>query len=300
MRNNVMRTGPTVVGAAVIAAMTAVAAAMMESGPRCRPDGALVPLPDVPEASGVAVTGTPRHIWVNNDSGLPVLFAVDENGRVSSRLRLTGITMHDWEATVSGPCPGGGTCLFLADIGDNHARRQQISVHRIPAPRGSSGSTGDVAVHDTFVATYPDGSHDAETLLITPKGEMLIVTKGDTGPVALYRFPTDARPNSMTTLDRVGPPRPARETDGKDHITDGAISPNGEWTVLRTNRDLIVYRTADLLAGRWREAGRVDLSMLREPQGEGVAFADESTLYLVGEGGGKGRPGTLVRMTCRF
>ena len=40
--------------------------------------------------------------------------------------------------------------------------------------------------------------------------------------------------------------------------------------------------------------------MLREPQGEGVAFADETTLYLVGEGGGKGRPGTLARMTCTF
>ena len=97
--------------------------------------------------------------------------------------------------------------------------------------------------------------HDAETLLITPKGEMLIVTKGDTGPVALYRFPPNARPNSMATLVRVGTARPSHKADGKGRITDGAISPNGEWAVLRTNRDLIAYRTADLLAGQWREAG---------------------------------------------
>lgn len=287
-----------VVGAGVVvAALTVVATAQQgRGGPQCRPDGAVVQLPDVPEASGVAVTRNPRRIWVNNDSGKPVLFAVDDSGSVTARLRLTGITMDDWESTVSGPC-AGGTCLFLADIGDNSARRRQISVHRIPEP---TGSFGDVAVHDTFVATYPDGPHDAETLLITPKGEMLIVTKGDTGPVALYRFPPDARPNSMATLVRVGTARPSHKADGKGRITDGAISPNGEWAVLRTNRDLIAYRTADLLAGHWREAGRVDLSMLREPQGEGVAFADGTTLYLVGEGGGKGRPGTLARMTCTF
>ena len=61
------------------------------------------------------------------------------------------------------------------------------------------------------------------------------MTKGDTGPVALYRFPPDARPNSMATLVRVGTARPSHKADGKGRITDGAISPNGEWAVLRTN-----------------------------------------------------------------
>jgi uncharacterized protein YjiK len=34
------------------------------------------------------------------------------------------------------------------------------------------------------------GAHDAETLLAAPDGRLYIVTKGDTGEVALYRVPT--------------------------------------------------------------------------------------------------------------
>lgn len=267
-----------------------------EHGPQCRTDGPLVQLPEVPEASGIAVSRNPRRIWVNNDSGQPVLFAVNERGQVTARVRLTGMTVDDWEATAIGPC-AGGSCLFLADIGDNAARRKRIVVYRIPEPKGS---TEEVAVRDSFQATYPDGPHDAEALLITPKGDMLIVTKGDTGPVAIYRFPPDARPNSTVTLVPVGKPRHPRKPDSTDRITDGAVSPNGEWAVLRTNRTLYFYRTADLMAGEWRAAGRVDVSRLGEPQGEGVTFADDTTLYLAGEGGGKSRPGTLARMTCTF
>ena len=54
------------------------------------------------------------------------------------------------------------------------------------------------------------------------------------------------------------------------------------------------------MAGNWREAGRIDLGPLGEPQGEGVAFGDDRTLYLVGEGGGKSQPGTVARLSCTF
>jgi hypothetical protein len=37
-----------------------------------------------------------------------------------------------------------------------------------------------------------------------------------------------------------------------------------------------------------------------EPQGEGIAFGDERTIYLVGEGGGKSQPGTFARLACTF
>jgi len=53
-------------------------------------------------------------------------------------------------------------------------------------------------------------------------------------------------------------------------------------------------------SGTWRNVTRVDLKNLREPQGEGVTSADNTTLVLVGEGGGKGRGGTFVRLACTF
>jgi hypothetical protein len=150
---------------------------------------------------------------------------------------------------------------------------------------------------EAFHAMYPDGSHDAESLLVSGDGRLYIVTKGDTGPVALYRFPSELQPGSVMRLERVGQPRGA--TAGQnDRITDGDVSPDGRWVALRSIASLTFYRAGDLLAGNWREAGRVALGPLGEPQGEGVTFGADNDVYLVGEGGGKSRPGTFAQMTC--
>ena len=81
-------------------------------------------------------------------------------------------------------------------------------------------------------------------------------------------------------------------------MTDGAVSPDGQWAVLRSTNALTFYRTAELLSGQWRESSRAELAALGEPQGEGVAFGADNAVFLVGEGGGKKRPGTFARLTC--
>ena len=55
-------------------------------------------------------------------------------------------------------------------------------------------ATGPVEVTGIFHATYPDHAHDAEALLVAEDGWLHIVTKGDTGPIALYRFPRELQP----------------------------------------------------------------------------------------------------------
>ena len=284
-----------VVAAVLMSSPQAVAQQPAAAAPRCTV-GQLVRVSDVPEGSGVAASRrTPGRIWAHNDSGQGGLVELDDRGAVTGRVGLSGVEIEDWEALAAGPCPRG-SCLFIGDIGDNQAQRRQITLYRVAEPEGS----GPVAAADAFHATYPEGPQDAETLLVTPKGQMFIVTKGETGPVALYRFPGDAKPGSVTRLERVGKPRDGGKAAADDRVTDGAISPNGTRAVLRTQRALVFYSATDLLAGNWREHGRVNLAALGEPQGEGVTFADDSTLYLVGEAGGTSRTGTFARVTCTF
>jgi WD40 repeat protein len=206
---------------------------------------------------------------------------------------VPGPKVEDWEAIAVGPCPSG-SCIFLGDIGDNEAKRRDITIRRVPEPADASGSATGAEV---FRARYPDGAHDAETLLVTPTNEILIVTKGNTGPVRLYRLPSDAKPGGTATLQPIGKPRQGGKT-ADERITDGAVSPSGAWVALRTNTAVLLYRTTDLMSGNWREASRLSLKELGEPQGEGIAFGDEKTVYLVGEGGGKSQPGTFGRLTC--
>lgn len=267
------------------------------SAHQCAPHGSTVRVTELPEASGVAASRrVPGRVWALNDSGRPLLVALNDAGEAVGTVQVEGVEVGDWEAMAVGPCPAG-SCLYVADIGDNDAERERISIYRVPEPDGSAES---IRVRDVFQATYPDGAHDAETLLVTPHGDLFIVTKGETGPVGLYRFPTPAQPGAVVELIRVGTPRDESKAAPDDRITDGAVSPDGRWIVLRTTRALHVHRAADLTAGTWQEGERIDLAAIGEPQGEGVTFASDTLLYLVGEGGGKSRSGTFARLSCTF
>ena len=255
----------------------------------------MVRVPELAEASGIA--SSRRHsgtIWVLNDSGQPVIYALDEHGAVTGRVRLTGATVEDWEAIAIGPC-ADGSCLYVGDIGDNNASRKQITIYRLSEPAATGDST---AAADVVHATYPDGPQDAEALLTATDGRLFVVTKGETGAVALYRFPRELKPGASVQLERVGKPRDSRSTKRGERITDGAMSPQGDWVVLRTSRALNFYKTSELMAGHWQPAHEASLADLHEPQGEGVTFGPDSTIIVAGEGGGKSAAGTLARLSC--
>ena len=273
----------------------AVSIAQPAAALQCQASGALVRIPDLPEASGVAVSRrSPGRLWAHNDSGDAVLVALDTQGTVTGRVRVSGVKVDDWEAVAVGACPGG-SCIYIADIGDNEAERKRITIYRVSEP-----STEDsVAVTDTFHATYPDGAHDAETLLVAPDGGLFIVTKGETDAVGLYRFPRELRPGAIHQLERVGKLRASGKAAETERITDGAVSPDGTWVVLRTRQGFALHRAADLFAGNWTDAGRVDLKAVGEAQGEGVAIAADGTVYLTGEGGGKSQPARLPDTRAR-
>lgn len=298
MRAVMSRIFPWTNGALIAGAVCVLGAGMSaRSGApaACEAVTKLVRISELPEGSGLAASlRTPGRFWSHNDSGDAVLVALDGSGKVTGRVQVTGASVEDWEAVAVGTCPGG-SCLYIGDIGDNDAKRSRITVYRMSEPAEASGS---VPVTDVFHATYPDGAHDAESLLISADGRLHIVTKGDTGPVSLYRFPADLRTGSTMKLERVGSPRSTGQPGEGDRITDGSVSRDGQWIVLRTKQSLTFYRSNEFLSGNWRPAAQHTVASLGEPQGEGVAFGAETAVYLMSEGGGKKRPGTFARLSC--
>ena len=279
-------------GAALIGIAAATAAAQGTNGAVCKADSPLVTIAALPEASGLAIGRSTTRLWMHNDSGAPELIAVDPTGAVSGRLTLSGVRVEDWEAIASGPC-GSGNCLYVGDIGDNDAKRKRITVYRVQEPEKTTGSVPADAMH----AIYPDGAHDAETLLVAPDGSLFIVTKGDTGPIGVYKFPRGAKPGSTVTLEPIGKAI-AEKPSSDNRVTDGAFSTDGKWVVLRTNHALTFYRGEDFMRGSFTVAHRFDVTSLKEPQGEAVVFGAGNTVYVGGEGGGKNQPGTLATLSC--
>jgi hypothetical protein len=250
----------------------------------CRQVSLPTSLVEMPEASGIAASRrTPNLFWMTNDSGRPRLFAVDENGQVRGRVTVGGAELVDWEDLSSSRC-GDGSCLYVADIGDNGTRRRSVKVYRMPEP----GVQEKARQADGMDLRYPDGPHDAEAMFVLPDDRIYVITKEL--PSVLFRA-AHFEPGGALVLERlIGLPL--------HHVTDAEASSDGTWIAVRTKEEAAFYRTDDLLRGDVEHATTVPLTEFAEPQGEGIAFGERNAVYLVGEGGGKGAPGTFQRIEC--
>lgn len=240
-------------------------------------------LPELTESSGLAVSRrNPGLIWSHNDSGsAAVLFALDTAGAVRSRVRVP-ITTRDWEDVSAARCPSGD-CLYIADIGDNQRRRPQVQIYRVPEPVAGAVET---AQPEVFTATYADGPHNAEAMFVVD-ADLFIITRDRTGGV--YRAATTPGSRALT-FQRVGQLR-------LEAVTDAETSRDGTSVVVRTSRQAVLYRTADLIRGIGAPYQRIPLDGLAEPQGEGVAM-DGNMLYLSSEGRALNRPGRFMGLRC--
>ena len=188
----------------------------------------------VKESSGLAASRTvPGIYWTHNDSGdSPLIYAFDSRGNSKGTWRVTGATAQDWEDIAAGPGPTRGTnYLYIGDIGDNRERRAEIVVYRVPEPgiqqgKSTPGKAAQTAQSEAIRLRYPDGSHDAETLLVHPStGNIYIVTKIPFANPAIYEAKAPLTTQRTIELTRVGTLEVPSLLGGI--ITGGAISPDG-------------------------------------------------------------------------
>lgn len=248
---------------------------------------------DVRETSGLARSPrTAGLFWTHNDSGNePILFGLDEDGRIVARVRIEGARFEDWEDLAAAGCPEGN-CLLLGDIGDNHARRNEVAVHLVAEPGREDRGTRVVR---SLRAAYPDGPQDAEAVF-GHRGETYVVTKGRHGPIGLYQFPPASGSAGKLRKVRELWPQPA---DRRDWVTGATTTPDGRWVVVRTYGTLHFFTAGDLLNGKG-PAARFDLTALDIPQGEAIAVANNGTVWLTSEAKRKKDLPEWSRLSCRL
>lgn len=144
------------------------------------------------ESSGVAASSwSDDVVFTHNDSGDAArFFAVDARTCATrADYQVTGASNVDWEDMTRSATPDGAPVLWLADIGDNGAKRPSVVVYEVDEP--GPGAVGSVAIRSRWSLTYPDGPHDAETLIVDPEtGRPVVVTKDSVGGQSrAYRAP---------------------------------------------------------------------------------------------------------------
>lgn len=252
------------------------------------------------ELSGLGASRkNPGVLYGNNDSGDSArFFAISSTGARLGRFSLRGVPARDWEELAVGPCPAG-SCVFLADIGDNRSVRSDYAIYRVSEPQVGPDDLGEKDVaFDRFPFEYPGGAHfNAETLLVHPvTGEVFVVTKHEAGVAStVYRFPKPMTADVSVTLEKIAQLQvPAA---GDLSLTAGSFSPCGDALLLRMYNRLVELR---LPAGarEWNAiftAAPFRVAVATEQQGEAVTYSADGRAYFTAS---EGTAQTLSRVDC--
>jgi hypothetical protein len=240
--------------------------------------------PRVVEVSGLVATAT-GYVVINDSSPTPSgekIFFLDQKCAVVNVVNYPTSARDPEDLATS----DDGT-LWVADVGDNSTlsggsgdRRTTIALWSL-AP----GSKRPV-IHRL---AYPDGKpRDAETLLVSGDGTIVIVTKEPAGEVYIPDGPLRASNTAGVKLKRVGRFTPAVTGTpnpygflGAALITGGAVAPDGTKAVLRTMSDAYEFdvTNGDVVAAITSGTYRIT-ALPNEPQGEAIAYTPDSAAYL--------------------
>ncbi len=240
----------------------------------------------ITEASGIAAsTRNPGVVWTHNDGSGGKLYALATNGALLATFDLTR-PVDDVEDIALGPGPGAGAYLYVGDAGGAAASdglRSEVKILRVPEPLVDLGweanpRSDNLQGVESFTLRYPDGSYDAETLLLDPwTHDVLVGTKQDAGTRFYRANLDDAMEDATLVLDFV-------RTVSFDLASGGAIAADGGAILLRREDLAKIWLRCDgedIKTALGRAGQNVPvIGPPAEPNGEGIDFLPDGTGYL--------------------
>jgi hypothetical protein len=231
------------------------------------------------EISGIAVSRkNARVIWVVEDSGNGgQVHALNDAGKLLATYSIGGAAL-DMEDLSVGPGPGGAQYLYIADIGDNTGTRPSVAIYRAPEPDVAFDQAPIVAalpMLEPLPFKYPDGSYNAEALIVDPATQDLyIITKdGFAKPNTIFRLSAPHAPATVRTVERLGATYGGAGTDLAVSAAD--ISADGSHIMVRALRSATHYTrvTGVSIADTIIKGTACDAELAVEDKGESISFS---------------------------
>ena len=225
------------------------------------------------EASGIADSrANPGYLWVEQDSGNPPdITLLQHNGTVLKSVHLANAENRDWEDIVLSTGPiAGKQYLYIAETGDNLLVHPDYAIYRLEEPLAATDTVQQV---DRIAFFYPDGSHNAEAILVDPATkDIFIITKTDLHS-KLFKLTYPYSTKQMNKVEEVG-------TLPYNYAVSAAISPTGRELVVKTYDAIYYYpRAAGETIPQTLSRKYVSLPYQREPQGEAIVFDNNDSGY---------------------
>ena len=252
---------------------------------------------DLAEISGMVCSRvTPGYLWVQGDDSYKVR-AMLPDGTFTTTIRLHD-SYRDWEG-LSGGVYNDTNYLFVGVFGDNGLNyKNKYYIYYFAEPEVVNG---EVQVEKKIIHFgYPDGKgHNAEVLMYDNVEQKLYIvdkwnTFNSTGMVYSLPFSTDMNLDTMHVLTEEcqlgGSDMYILSASGTaaglfQNPTGGDITPDGKHIMIKNEAFMLIW-ARDSIDGRLESIGETlarrpkkVTAYKREPQGEAVAWLDNTTCY---------------------
>lgn len=261
----------------------------------------VAPLPKrIKEASASEIVVGKDWIWtVEDQKNEPIIYAVDQQGKLVKEIRLTNVSNNDWEDLTSDK-EGN---LYIGDFGNNDNERQNLAIYKVDKAHLEKD---EAEVSSVIQFYYPEQKEfppkkkervfDVESFFYFNNNFYLFTKNRSSkfdGTTVLYKVP-----------NRVGEKVAAQKisefvTCGNfNHcaITSAAISPSGKKVVLLSSDKMWLFTDFE---GDNFFSGKVQkIELDHFSQKEGIGFENETTLLITDEAEKKGQ-GNIYRLKLK-
>ena len=231
-------------------------------------------LDDVPESSGLALTGEPGTLYTHGDDGnAAILYKIGiEKGKTVAQIDVP-VKSHDWESITR---DNSGN-VYIGDVGNNNNDRKNLVIYRLNPLNPQIVQEIHLKYSDQteFPPKKKERNFDCEATL-WHDGQVYLFTKdrGASETSKVYTVPD--QPGSYTA-------KLLTKLDIPGQVTDATLSPNGRRLVLMGREEMFVFEGENLAAILQAKPERISLK--GAGQTEGAVFATDTLLYISTEQG---------------
>jgi hypothetical protein len=174
----------------------------------------------ITESSGLAASRRfPGVFWTHNDGGggrQQALYAIDRHGKLLGQFPVSGVALTDWEDLAIDDAGH----VFIADTGNNDARRRELAVHRVTEPDPKAGAIA-LQPDRSWRLRFPAAPFDCEGLFVWKEHGYVVSKVFNDARAEIYRFPLSA--TERVTLELVARTKIESPVTGADLSADGRL-----------------------------------------------------------------------------
>ncbi|WP_207432431.1 hypothetical protein [Sabulibacter ruber] len=236
----------------------------------------LAKLPDaINESSGLELADTPNTYWTHNDAGnAPVLYQINEKGKLLKQVTISGATNTDWEDLAK---DNAGN-LYIGDTGNNSNKRKDLKIYKVALNKGLKAQEIKFTYEDLPAGKIAkEGRNFDCEAFFWHSGKLYLISKdrGASRTAKLYSLPDDAGTHTARLVSK-------KELPGM--VTSADLSPDGRHMAVLTYGKVHLYPVAKGSTQFFAQKPRI-LDLPRSGQAEAVLFKDNRTLILSNEEG---------------